>query len=134
MEANAKLLLIAIALLFTAETTLAGPDSEPSRTSSVAEMLQRKHEHQLREQLAKEGRWDEIRQMDEEQLRRQQVQTKQTLTKLNADLAREGTVDTAVNGDGVTTFCPPARVPTRLEAQKTKQSTVSGGTDTSSVR
>jgi hypothetical protein len=29
---------------------------------------------------------------------------------------------------------PPARVPTRLEAQKMKQDTVSGGNDTSNVR
>ena len=134
MKANMKLLLIAMVLLFTTETTLAGPDSPPPRTSSVAEMMQRKQENQLREQLAKVGRWDEIRQMDEEQLRRQQVQTKQTLTRLNVELAREGTVDTAVNGDGVASFCAPVRVPTRLEAQKAKQVMSSGGTDTRSVR
>ena len=125
-------LLVALVLQFTAETALAAADG-PAPASSVAEMLQRKQEHQLREQLAKEGRWDEVRQMDEEKLRRLQVQTKQTLTKLNAELAREGTVETQVNGDGVMSFCAPVRVPTRLEAMKTRDS-FSGGTDTSNVR
>lgn len=127
-------LLVAIGLLFTVEAALAGTDSPAGDTSGVAEMLQRKQEHQLREQFAREGRWDEIREMDEEQLRRQQVQTKQTLTRMNAELAREGTVDTPVNGDGVFGFCAPVRAPGKLGAQKIRPDSVSGGTDTSNVR
>jgi hypothetical protein len=135
MNSNWKPLLTATVLLVTAGPALADADSpQIATTSSVAEMLQRRQENQLREQLTREGRWAEVRQMDEEKLRRQQVLAKQTLTRINAELAREGTVETQVNGDGVSSFCPPVRVPTRLEALKTKHDQSAGGVDTSNVR
>jgi hypothetical protein len=135
MAANMKPLLVAIVMTFLCEGALADADNtSTARTSSVAEMLQRRQEHQLREQLAKEGRWDEVRQMDDEQLRRQQVQKKQALTKVNAELAREGTVESQVNGDGVYTFCAPLRPPSKLEASKYRSDPASDGTDTSKVR
>lgn len=122
-----KRLWIAIACLFSiAATNVAVADSSPSaRTSSVAEMLQRKQEHQQRAQLVKEGRLDEVRELDDAQLRRQQVQTKQSLTKLNTELARQGTVTTTVNGDGVVSFCPPASAVTRMESVKNRPASVS---------
>ena len=84
-----KRLLIATGLLFIAQAPLAAADSRPpARTSSVAEMLQLKQEHQLRGQLVREGRWDEVRKLDEAQQRRQKMHTKQTLTKMNAEIAR----------------------------------------------
>ena len=129
-----RLLLVTLALLFTAEAALAGTDAPVARTFSVAEMLQRKQEHQLREQLAKEGRWDEIRQMDEEQVRQQQVHTKQTLTRMNAELAREGAVDSPVNGDGVYSFCAPGSAPVKPYMTRIKPESISGGTDSSNVR
>lgn len=130
-----KPLFIAIALLFALEVTAAGVDGAPAtRTTSVTEMLQRKQEHQLREQLVKEGRLDEVRELDAAQLRQQQVQSKQTLTRMNTELAREGTVDTAVNGDGVTSFCAPGGAPARLPMAKIKPASVSTGTDTGTTR
>ena len=90
---------------------------------------------ELREQLAKEGRWDEVRRMDEEQVRRQQIQKKQTIIKLNAELAREGSVDTPTSGDGVFTICGPLRSPARADAARAaKAKSDASGTDTSYVR
>ena len=130
-----KPLFIAIALLFALEVTAAGVDGAPAtRMSSVTEMLQRKQEHQLREQLVKDGRWDEIRELDEAQVRRQQVQIKQTLTRMNSELAREGSVDTPVNGDGVTSFCAPGAAPGKLPVTLIKPESVSPGSDTRNVR
>lgn len=97
-------------------------------------MLQRKHDHQLREQLVKEGRWDEVRAMDNEQLRRQQIQTRQTLTRMNAELARESAGDTPLNGDGVFGVCAPVRAPAKSDAARLRQDSVSTGADTTHVR
>jgi hypothetical protein len=33
--------------------------------TSVTEMMQRKHDHQLRARLVAEGRWDEVQRLDE---------------------------------------------------------------------
>ena len=130
-----KSLLVTMTLLFTTGAVLAGTDSPPAaRTSSVAEMLQLKQEHQLREQLVREGRWDEVRLLDEERARRQRAQAKQTLIKMNADLARESTSDTPLGSDGVSSFCAPVGAPARLDALRTKQDSVSTGADTSNVR
>ena len=130
-----KRLLIATGLLFIAQAPLAAADSLPAaRTSSVAEMLQLKQEHQLREQLVGEGRWDEVRKLDEAQQRRQRVSTRQTLTKMNAELARESTSNVPLSGDGDASFCAPGRTVTKLDAMKTKQDPVSTGNDNSNVR
>lgn len=130
-----KPLLIAISLLFAAQAQLAAADSLPAaRTSSVAEMLQLKQEHQLREQLVREGRWDEVRKLDEEQLRRRRMSTRQTLTKMNAELARESVADTPAAGDVGLGFCAPVRAPAMPDAMKNRQDSVSTGSDSSNVR
>ena len=87
-----KRLLIATGLLFIAQAPLAVADSlPPARTSSVAEMLQLKQEHQLRGQLVREGRWEEARKLDEAQQRRKKMAPKQTLPNMNAENACEST-------------------------------------------
>ena len=120
-------LLVALILTCSLGGALAAAEPPSDAAPGVAEMLQRRHETQLREQFAKEGRWGEIRQMDEEQLRRQQVQKKQTITRLNAELAREGSVDTPMNGDGVFSICAPVRTPVKVKPD-------ASATDTSYVR
>jgi hypothetical protein len=127
MEANMRIFLAALALSCSFGAALAAGDPPAGTAPRVAEMLQRRQESQLREHLAREGRWDEVHRMDEEQLRRQQVRKKQTIIKLNAELAREGKVETTVNGDGVVSICAPAPVPARAKAD-------AAGTDTSYVR
>ena len=124
---NMRPILVAAALLFTVEALAAG-------TGSVADMLQKKQEQQVRAQLVNEGRWDEVRELDAAQLRRQQAQAKQTLSRMNTELAREGSVDTPVNGDGVTSFCAPGAAPGKLPATRIKPESVSTGSDTRNVR
>ena len=135
MRANLRTFLFALALSCSIEAALAAEDPPIEAAPGVAEMLQRRQESQLREQLAKEGRWDEVRRMDEEQVRRQQIQKKQTIIKLNAELAREGSVDTPTSGDGVFTICGPLRSPARADAARAaKAKSDASGTDTSYVR
>lgn len=130
-----RTILIALAALFASETALAAGETNlpGARTSSVAEMLQRRQEHQLRQQLVKEGRLDEVRELDEAQVRRQQVQTKQSLTRLNSELAREGAIDATINGDGVVSYCPPAAsVKSTLTKIKPESSTTNAGASSKS--
>src|SRR5258706_2780529 len=127
MEANMRILLAAFVLSCSCEVTFAAEDAPVSAAPGVAEMLQRRQESQLREQLVKEGRLDEVRRMDEEHLRRQQIQKKQAITRLNIELAREGKVESTVNGDGVVNTCVTAPV-----AAKTNPD--ASGTHTSYVR
>jgi len=86
-------------------------------------MLQRRQESQLREQLAREGRWEEVKRMDEEQLRRQLIQKRQNITRLNAELAREGKVDPTASGDGVVSFCGPEGPASRTKADASATNT-----------
>lgn len=91
-------ILVAAALLLAASGALAGGDNMSAPGApSVAEMLQRKQEHQLRGQLAKEGRWDEIRQMDQDQARRLHEQQEKIYMKENGRLSRSGTVEGPVS-------------------------------------
>lgn len=134
MKACARPLIVAIGSLFLIEATLATADNPPvARTSSVAAMLQLKQENQLREQLAKEGRWEEVRRLDETQAQRQRLNAKQTLTRMNAEFARESTSDVPLSGDGDGSFCGPVRPMTKLEPMKLKQDAFSGS-DTTNVR
>lgn len=59
----------------------------------VAEMLQRTQESQLRVQLIKQDRWDEVRKMDEEQARRQHERQQKILTQMNEELSRSAKTD-----------------------------------------
>ncbi len=109
-----RLLTGTMALLFTATTAIAatGIDGAPvAHSTSVTEMLQNRQEHQLRARLIKEGRLDEVRRLDEEQLRRQQRHTGQTLDRINAGLAHEDAVSETVNRDGIVLFCAPEKAP-----------------------
>lgn len=93
-----RAILIAAALLLAASGVQAGEDSPPTTGApSVADMLQRKQEHQLREQLAREGRWDEIKKMDEDKARRLHEQLEKAYLKVNQQLSRSGNVDGPVS-------------------------------------
>jgi Spy/CpxP family protein refolding chaperone len=88
-----KRIFVATALLLAASGAAAAADM-PSETgaTSVAEMLQRKQEHQLCDQLAREGRWDEIRQIDEEQTKRLREQQEKRYVTVNETLSRSNYV------------------------------------------
>ena len=126
-------ILIAAALLLAAFSVPVVADSAPAPgASSVAEMLQRKQEHQLREQLAKEGRWEEIRQMDEEQAQHQQIQKGQALNKVNEALARKDGADTAAGGAG--NLCDPNYTAANLRGKNPGTKSVGAQQNTMQVR
>ena len=118
-----RLLTGALLLLSSMNAALAATDPPVTSPGGVAEMLQRRQESQLREQLAREGRWEDVKRMDEEQLRRQLIQKKQNITRLNAELAREGKVDPPVSGDGVVSLCGPEGPASRTKADASATNT-----------
>ena len=86
----------------------AGENMSVPHATSVAEMLQSKEEARLREQLVKEGRWDEVRELDRAQAKRLEVHKKQSLTKINGKLAATAPSDTPAI-DSMGTLCTPLR-------------------------
>ena len=62
--------------------------TETNAAPRVAEMLQRRQENLLREQLVKEGRMDEVRKIDEERSRQQQERQQRLVSQMNDNLAR----------------------------------------------
>ena len=89
-----KAACFAAALLIIAPCAQAAPDSVAVKgTSSVADMLQRKQETQLHEQLVREGRWDEVRKLDEAKAERLQAQRDRVYLRVNSELAPKGGTD-----------------------------------------
>jgi len=80
---TAALLLLATPAARSDDTT-----PKPQRAHSVAEMLQLRQENQLRDQLLKEGRIDEVRKLDEANAQRAQERQGKAVAQLNEDLAR----------------------------------------------
>jgi hypothetical protein len=66
MQMTMKSMLAAAVLMIVcvAETATAGEVVAVNGATSVAEMLQKKQQRLWRAQLAAEGRWDEVRQLD----------------------------------------------------------------------
>ena len=88
MKTRLVAILVAAVFLALASTALAdGNSSGVKASSSVAEMLQKRQESQLREQLVKEARWDEVRKLDEAQARRQQERQQKIVAQMNGQLA-----------------------------------------------
>lgn len=120
---------MATALWLAVSGVQAGGESSPAmRATSVAEMLQSKQEAQLREQLAKQGRWDAVRELDQAQAQRLEAQKKRTLTKINGQLAATTPVDTPAI-DSMGTLCMPLRaaIPTRTKTFATGPGTGNQG-------
>jgi len=98
-----RLILLAAVLSLIAAGAQAGDDG--AGAPSVADMLQRKHEHELRAELVAQGRWDEVRKLDEESTRRLRERQEQSYDKLNQQLLRSGNVDGPVSA--VVNACEP---------------------------
>ena len=80
-------MLVAVALSLTTAGAQAANASAGSGASSVADMQWRKHDAELRAQLVDQGRWKEIRKMDEVTAQRLQVQHDQHYVQVNGQLA-----------------------------------------------
>jgi hypothetical protein len=88
MKTTIQSLLVA-AVLLTASAPGLTATAEPAAAhgaTSVTEMLQRKHEHQLRAQLIAEGRWDEVRQLDTQHAMRMGEERENRYSKVNETL------------------------------------------------
>lgn len=95
-------------LLCVAPCVQAAPDSVTVRsTSGVADMLQRKQETQLHEQLVREGRWDDVKKLDEARAQRTQAQRDQIYLRANAEIAHGSGTD-GPQIDARATDCDPA--------------------------
>ena len=101
-----RLILLAAGLSLIAAGAQAGDDG--AGAPSVADMLQRKHEHEWRAELVAQGRWDEVRKLDEENARRLRERQEQSYDKLNQQLLRSGNVDGPVNA--IVNACEPDSV------------------------
>ena len=84
----------AAVLMFVAPCAQAAPAGATlTGASSVAEMLQRKQEAQMHEQLVRAGRWDDVQKLDDAQAQRLQAHRAQVYVRVNAELAHTGGVD-----------------------------------------
>jgi hypothetical protein len=113
------ILPLVLAALFGAAPATPAADEGVGATS-VAEMLQRRQESRLREQLIKEGRWNELRDLDTAQAQRLQIQKEQSLARVNEDLAVSSAVG-APTMDAMGTMCGPPGATTGAAAQGTMQ-------------
>lgn len=95
--AATALFMLAMPIAYGGED--AGAKAKGSR--SVAEMLQRRQDSQLREQLLKEGRVDEARRLDAEMARRDQESTYDTVAQLNQNLSRAARTEASTTTLGV---------------------------------
>jgi hypothetical protein len=89
MKPTFTAILVAVALsLAAAGAQGAGSTTGGSGASSVADMLQRKQESELRVQLVREGRSEEVRTLDEAKAQQLQTRREQVYLHVNAQLAR----------------------------------------------
>jgi hypothetical protein len=87
-------IFFAVALSFIAAGAQATDSmSVEGGASSVANMLQRKHEAELRAQLVTAGRWDEIRKLDDATAQQLQVQREKRYQNVNEQLSHSTGVE-----------------------------------------
>src|SRR5438270_376840 len=88
-----KPIIATIAAALTLTFAIAAQATEAAGASSsagsVAGMLQRKHDAELRANLVAESRWEEVRQLDEATLHTANAQRTSTLDRINKQLARD---------------------------------------------
>ncbi len=94
-----------------------------SGASIVADMLQRKQEAELRAQFIREGRWEDVRKLDEAKAQRLQAQREQVYLRVNEELARSGNVE-----EPLTHVRALACDPDALQMKKSKQAVGPGTT------
>ena len=94
---NTHPLACVVFAMFVSASAVAHADGNapPAKAaSSVAEMLQKKQESRLRDQFVKEGRWDDVRTLEEAQARRERERQQKIVAQVNDDLARSARAET----------------------------------------
>ena len=112
MKTTIRLLLAAAVLAATSAAALAAAEgiTDNNGATSVAEMMHRKHERQLRALLVSEGRADEVRQLDEDNATQMREEQENRYNKANAALARGGNADVQAQ-DPLLNGCDPYKLP-----------------------
>ena len=94
MKPVITVIFAAVALTLAAGAAQAADNSSAGNgASSVAGMLQRKHDTELRAHLVSENRWEEIRQMDIVTAQRLAAQHDETYERVNQQLAHDAGAD-----------------------------------------
>jgi hypothetical protein len=104
--------ILVAAVLLTASAPGLAATAEPAAAhgaTSVAEMLQRKHEHQLRTQLVAEGRLEEVRQLDAQHATRVQDERENRYSKVNETLGHGSNAKGRGEGQ-MLNQCDPAKL------------------------
>ena len=116
----------AVTLLLTVAAAQAADSAAMQGARSVAEMLQRNNEAQLRSQYVREGRLDDVRKLDEARTQRVQARREQDFTRLNAELARNAGVD-GPSIESRALVCEPEAIRTKKPgAHADRQAQISG--------
>jgi hypothetical protein len=87
------LMFIAAAVLGFSASTSHAEDQPVVKPTTVAEMMQKRHENQVREQLLSQGRFDEVRRIDEERSRQQHERQEKIVAQMNEALAHAAKAD-----------------------------------------
>lgn len=92
MKTTIQSILVAAALVTASASGMAAAEEVTANNgaTSVAEMMQRKQERQSRALLGTEGRWNQVRQLDEDNASRMREQQENRYTKVNEMLGRSG--------------------------------------------
>lgn len=100
MKATIPAILVAAALVMASAPAMAAAEKAAANdgATSVAEMMQRMQERQLRARLVKEGRWAQVRELDEDIAKRMREKQDAQYAKVNEDLDRNGNVEGAGQG------------------------------------
>jgi len=112
MKTTIQSLLVAAVLAAASAAAAAGADGTTAThgATSVTEMMQHKHEHQLRDELAADGRWDQVRQLDAENASELREEQQEQLVKANAALAHASAAG-GRNQDPLLNECDPDKLP-----------------------
>ena len=87
MKSSAVYYFSTIILLGMAGAAVSDDTQVSRNATSVAEMLQLRQEHQLREQLVKAGNWDEVHKLDAADAIHAQAQRERLYIQLNEQLS-----------------------------------------------
>jgi len=79
--------IVTSVLLGMAALAIADDTPIASGATSVGEMLELKREHQLRDQLAQSGRWDEVRKLDAADSVRAKARREKIYEQVNSQLS-----------------------------------------------
>jgi hypothetical protein len=112
MKTTIQSILVAAALVTASASVMAAAEGVAANNgaTSVVEMMQRKQEHQLRARLVAEGRWDQVRQLDDDHAKRTGEEQETRYKKVNEGLGRSANVE-GPDQSPLLNECDPGKLP-----------------------